>query len=96
MTKPFERVYISNERVTKPFERVYIFNERVTKPFERADGLNERVTKPFERADKRLVNGKPLVYVSPGKVTPPNIPSSQLTLIFNFFFLYSFFFQMQT
>ena len=34
--------------MTKPFERVYVSNERVTKLFERADGLNEQVIKLFE------------------------------------------------
>ena len=96
-----------NERVTKPFERVYISNERVTKSFKRADGLNERVIKPFERLTNGLqtesnkinkletkLELEDVSVVFRWKATAPNIHSSMLTFIFNFFYL--FFFQMQT
>ena len=95
VTKQFERPYVSNERMANPFERNEFSNERVTKLFERPDVSNEWVIKSFEQLDKRLVNGKTLVYVFPWKVTAPNIYSSLLTFIFNFFLIYSFF-QMQT
>ena len=63
MTKLFERPDVFNERVSKSFELFDVSNEQVTKPFERrADVSGERVPKPLE-------NGKPLMYVSPCKVT---------------------------
>ena len=49
MTKSFERVSVSSERVTKSFKQVGVSSERVTKLFERVGVSSERVTKLFER-----------------------------------------------
>ena len=49
MTKSFERVSVSSERVTKSFERVGVSSERVTKSFEQVGVSSDRVTKLFER-----------------------------------------------
>ena len=48
MTKSFEQVSVSSERVNKLFERVGVSNKRVTKSFERVGVSSERVTKSFE------------------------------------------------
>ena len=67
MTKSFERVVVSSERVTKSFERVDLFTERMTIPFEQvqifSNGLQMEVNGiPF-------TNGKLLKYVFPCRVT---------------------------
>ena len=60
MTKSFEGVGVSSERVTKSVERVGVSSERVTKSFERVGVSCERVTKSFERMQiffERFTNG---------------------------------------
>ena len=67
MTKSFERVSVSSERVTKSFERVGVSSERVTKSFERlqifSNGLQTVVNEIL------LKNRKSLEYVFPCTVT---------------------------
>ena len=67
MTKSFERVSVSSERVTKSFERVGVSSEWVTKSFERmqifSNGLQTVVNGIL------LKNGKSLKYVFPCTVT---------------------------
>ena len=78
MTKSFERVSVSSERVNKLFERVGVSSKWVTKSFEGVGVSSERVTKSFERMQiffERFVNGillkngKSLKYVFPCSVT---------------------------
>ena len=57
MTKSFERVGVSSERVTKSFKRVGVSSERVTKSFERMQIFFERFTNgcKWNPAQKRKV-----------------------------------------
>ena len=81
MTKSFDQVSVSSERVTKLFKRVGVLSEWVTKSFERVGVLSEWVTKLFEWMQIfskglqmvvngiLLKNGQLLEYVFPCMVT---------------------------